>query len=333
MQEVFLRKYSLTIGRSATVINRTQSSAKVTPGGRESTPAVFLTDGSYEDFIVKPAGAIVFTDLRMTAKIVDSKAGVSNKQKATISLFNLSSSSQSKIKTEDTIILRAGYVQDGNELPLVYIGQIVSVETVKKGQDTITKFICKAAAVGRSNIRISRVPVRDENGRDIANYFAGIAASNGIPTGNVFVPIALPYPTGFPAAGEFFPIMEEFCNKNNLKCYTSLGRLYIEPQDLSTFDVDIGLETFIPTSSTIIVDAVNVKGSIKPADDSTKSGNPKATKGLKITLFLDGRITASKLIKITFGIHKGEYIPDSVEFEMDSEGAKWDTIVSCTKRT
>lgn len=325
MEEVFIRKYSLTIGRASELIKKTESPSVITPGGEESTPSATgvrgtLTDGSYEDFLTTPNGAITITDLRITADIVDSKEGTSNKNAATIEVFNLTDANQKLIRSDDTILLKAGYEIDGEELPLVYAGQVTTVTTITKGQDTVTRMVCKASEVGRKNIRISKVPTRNETSETIANYFAGIAAKNGIPTGNVFVPIALDYPSGYAAAGNLFDIMEEFCSNTALKSYVTLGKLYIEPQDSTE------------TVALVTVDEENIKGSLKPQDDSAGKTSKDSKQGLEFSLFLDGRITVAKVVKINFGEFKGDYNVTSVNFKMDSEGSHWDTIISCIRR-
>lgn len=322
MEEIFLRKYSLTIGRETFLVLRTIPADTVTPGGEESTPLTSganLDDGSYVDFVTKPDKAITLTDLRITANIVDSKAGTTNKQKTTITIFNLSETNQKIIQSDDTVLLKAGYEIDGPELPLIFAGQITSVTTTKKGQDTVTKIICEAAKVARKNIKFSKTPTRNETSETIANYYAGVAAKNGIPTGNVFVPIAIDYPSGLSAGGNLFASMEEFCKKASLKVYVTLGKLYIEPIDS------------IPATVAINIEAENIKGTIRSQDDSAGKTTKQSKKGIEFTVFLDGRITAAKLVNINFGEFRGEYKVISVNFKMDYEGATWDTIVSCVR--
>lgn len=323
MEEVFLRKYSLTIGREVDLIQKTVSSGTVKPGGIESTPLTTganLDDGSYKDFVTKPSKGFTISDLRITADIVDSKSGKTNKQKTTIKIFNLSSTNQRFIKADDTVLLKAGYEIDGAELPLVFAGQVTAVTTEKKGQDTITKIICQAAAVARKNIKFSKIPVRNETSETIANYYAGVAAKHGIPTGNVFVPVVIDYPAGLAAAGNLFEAMEEFCQKTNLQAYVTLGKLYIEPIDST------------PVTAALIIEAENIKGTIRPQDDSAGKTSKQDSKGIKFSVFLDGRITAAKTVTINFGEFKGDYKVTGVKFKMDSEGKDWDTIVSCQRR-
>lgn len=324
MEEVFIRQYALTIGRAASLVKITIPPTIIKPGGIESIPGsvggAILADGSYQDFVTKPAAGFTITDLRIKASILDKKGGASNKNVATIEIFNLTINNQRNIGTDDTVLLKAGYKIDGAELPLIYVGQVTKVTTTKKGQDTITKIVCRASEVGRKNIRISKIPIRGETSEDIANYFASIAAQNGIPTGNVFVPVPFDVPAGLPLTGSLFTLMERFCERNALDCYVTLGKLYIEPQNS------------VSVVASIEVQAANIKGSIRPQDDSSGKSTSASKKGLEFTLFLDGRITAAKSVTIKFGEFRGDYNVTSVGFKMDSEGSNWDTIVSCVRR-
>ena len=327
MEDIFNRRYSLTIGRAQQLILQTVPGSIIRPGGIESTPSpagagATLPDGSYQDFIIKPSGAITLTDLRITANIEYTKEGKTNKQTTTIKIYNLSDDNREFIRAEDTVLLRAGYDRDGDTPPLVFVGQVKSVTTERKGTEVITKLLCVDGEVAKKNIRISRRPNRDETSRDIAEYFAAVAADNGIPTGNVFVPVEIPYPSGLPMLGNLFTLMEEFCDRNNLQSYVSLGRLYIEPIDSS------------PVVSKVNIEEINVKDSIQKEDDS--SGKTSSTSnnraGIKVTLFLNGNISLNTVVDILFGDYRGQYDITSINHVLDFEGKKWDTIVSCIRR-
>jgi hypothetical protein len=327
MEEVFLREYTLSIGRESELIQGTIPDTLVTPGGTESTPSLAgggftAPDGSYQDFLVKNIDALTITDLRITATTLDSKKKGSNKNVATIEIYNLTKVNQNLIRTDDTVLLRAGYKVDGTELPLIYAGQITKATTTKKGEDTITKIVCRASEVGRKNIRISKKPSRGETSETVANYFAAIAADNGIPTGRVRVPDPISYPSGLSLVGNFFTTMEEWCSKITpaLSCYVTLGKLYIEPEDT------------VAAVASIEVQAENIKGSIRPQKDSAGKSSKDSKQGIELTLFLDGRVTTAKSVTIKFGEFRGDYNVTTVKFKLDSEGSAWDTIVSCTRR-
>ena len=328
MDTLFDRKYSLTIGRDLEIIQRTIPSLTIKPNGEESSVPVgsWVIPGEaptsdfaeYTDFLVDPGGSLVLNELRIKANVISTKAGKSDKQQTTIEIYNLSISNQEFIRAEDTVILRAGYASDSN-IPIIFVGNVVKKTVTKSGQDTITKLVCAAADVPKKNVRISKSPTPDETSETIAKYFALVAAKNGIPTGNVFVPVPLPYPYGFPASGYLWPILEEFCDNTNLKSYLSLGKLYIEPIDSTEF-VD-----------TVMITAENIKGTIRPEEDSAAKLSNTKVKGIEFDTFLDGRIVLSKKININYGQFSGDYKIVSVEFKLDSEGSNWDTSVSAER--
>lgn len=337
MSNLYGHKFELYIGRKESLIESSLPQTYVIPNGEESVPSSLrLLDErvnavneagrlvgigtGYQDYLVIPTGFLLITEHRMKARIIDSKSGKSNKNVTKIEVYNLSKSNQSFIKTDDTILLKAGYANNG-ELPLVYAGQVTKVTTRKVGQDTITTLLCGAGAVVRKNARFSKAPRRNETVKEVCEYFAGLCAMHGIPTGRIFVPIELPIYFGYPCEGQLFTEMEIFCDNYNLSAYVSLGKLYIEPIDIT----DI--------SAVVQVNAENVKGSIRPQTDASGTTTGQEVTGLQFTTFLDGRISAAKKVEINYGDYSGDYKVTSVEFKMDSEAnpSIWDTIVDCER--
>jgi hypothetical protein len=320
-EDVFDRVYSLTVGRNKGLIEKTIPQLLVQP--QVGVPQL-LADPSYTDFNAKPNGAILVTELRITADIQYTKEGSTNKQGSVITIYNLNRDNQKSISSEDTVLLRAGYRStDGDNPPLIFAGQVDDVMTEKKGQDTITKLVCTATSIPRKNVRFSKMPVRNETNLDVANYFADLAAANGIPKGRVFIQDVVTYPSGYAAGGSFWYAMEKFCQDFNLNCYTTLGRLYIEP-----------IAVTAPATAKVIVSAENIKDSIRSEDDAAGKSSPDVSKksGIVFNTFLNGNITPAKLVNIDFGEFRGDYLISSVSHKLDLEGNSWDTIVSCKRR-
>jgi hypothetical protein len=318
--EVFDRVYSLTIGRNLPLLEKTIPQLLVQP--QLGVPQL-LADSSYSDFNTIPAGAITLTELRIVVDTSSTKEGSTNKQGATIEIYNLSRENQNFIQSDDVVLLNAGYRSvDGTDPPLIFSGQVGFVDTIRRGPDTITKLTCTAASVGRKNIRISKPASRGETNEDIVNYFADVAAANGIPTGFIFVPDIITYPSGLALAGSLFPVMEEFCKRFNLNCYITVGRLYIEP-----------IAVTAPAVARVVVGELNIKDTIRPEDDSTgeSSVDPAKKSGIVFNTFLNGDITPAKIVNVTFGLYRGEYLISSVDHKLDLEGKHWDTIVSCKR--
>lgn len=319
--EAFDRVYSLSIGRNNPLIEKTIPQLLVQP---EPGVPQLLARNTYTDFNAKTNSAITITELRVTAKIVYSKESTSNNQQTTITVFNLTKNNQEFIRAGDTVLLRAGYRSlDGNDPPLLFSGQVRKVHSEKQGEDTITKLVCTAIDVPRKNIRFSKSPIRGETNEDVVNYFADVAAANGIPRGYIFVPDIVTYPSGVALQGLLFPQMQQFCKKFNLRCYVVLNRLYIEP-----------IAVTAPATSKVIVSAQNIKGSIRAEDDSSgeTTSDPDRIAGISLTTFLNADITAAKLLNVNFGQYQGDYLISSVEHNLDLEGSTWDTVVSCKRR-
>lgn len=319
--EAFDRVYSLTIGRNNSLIEKTIPQLLVRPA--IGVPQL-LADPSYTDFNAKPNGALVINEPRITADISYTKEGNTNKQGTVIQIYNLLKDNQKFISSEDTVLLRAGYRSiDGDSPPLIFSGQVISVETVKSGQDTITKLVCSAIDLPRKNIRFSKSPIRNETNEDVCNYFAKVAANAGIPTGRVFVQDKVTYPSGIALNGSLWPVMEKFCSNFNLLNYVTLGRLYIEP----------AAET-APVVAKVVVSAENIKNTIRSEDDASGKSSSDETKksGIVFNTFLNGDITSAKIVNIDFGEYRGDYIISSISHKLDLEGKDWDTIVSCKRR-
>lgn len=322
MEEAFDRVYSLTIGRNNALVEKTIPQLLVQPAA--GVPQL-LANPSYSDFNSKPNNALVITELRIKANVQYTKDSGTNKQGTIIEIYNLTQDNQRRIFAEDTVLLRAGYRSiDGDNPPLIFTGQVKSVSTTKVGQDTITKLICTAIDVPRKNIRFSKTPVRGETNEDVANYFASVAAANGIATGYVFVPDIVTYPSGYAAGGNLFDAMAKFCENFNLRAYVVLNRLYIEPIAVSA-----------PAVAKVIVNEVNVKGNIRAEDDSTglTSSDPAKAAGISLNTFLNGNITPAKLLNVSFGDYRGDYTISSVSHVLDLEGKDWDTIISAKRST
>lgn len=330
MTSLYGRVFELNIGRKEELIESTKPSIVVRPNGVESVPAPLrltvegtnvvdesLQKLSYQDFLVRPTESIKITNLNIKAKVTDSKTGKTNKDNTTIEIMNLTKAKQQFIQVDDTVLLKAGYKNEG-ELPLIFAGQVVSVETIKVAQDDITRIRCKSAGVVRRNVKISKKPRRNETRQDIAEYLAGIAAKNGIPTGNldVIIPDST-FKSGYGLVGNFFTVMEEWCDNFSMRSYISLGKLYIEPKDSVEF------------KDVVNVKEDNVKGSIRPLSSSV--GKTAKKKGIKFTTFLDGRITTSKKVRVRYGEYTGDYKIIQVVYDLDYEGKKWDSVVTCER--
>lgn len=317
MAVAFDRVYSLTIGRNEPLIERTTPPLLIRP--KPGVP-VAIARPDYRDFNVSPQGAITLTDLQMTAEIEVTKEEESNKQGTTITVYNLSRKNQRFLKAGDTVLLRAGYRSiHGDNPPLIFSGQATKIVTTQKNENSVTTIECSASEIPRRNIKFSKSPVKGETTEDVVKFFASVAADNGVPEGNIFVaPPLQTYPSGYPAYGSLFPIMEKYCSEHGLNCYVTLGRLYIEPK-----------RGTIPATPRIRITKDQIKGTIRPESDPEDS---EESAGVSLTVVLNGNITPSTTVFIADATYGGDYSITSVNHKLNFEGNAWDTVLSCRRR-
>lgn len=344
MAVLFGRKYELYIGEHRNLVEQSVPFSVIVPDGAESVPGL-----PTEDHLTIPKG-ILITDLRIKARVVDSKQGASsNINSSWIEVYGLSEENQQKIKVDQTLILKAGYEQD-KSLPVIYAGQVTRVSTRKQGTEVVTKIQVGTAAAVRRNVRVARTPNREETVQEIIEWFASIAAKNGIPTGRVETLIEFSYPYGYAVVGNLFARLEEFCEYHNLQTYISLGKLYVEPIDYTAFVDTVHIEshnvkgtirakkdgtgkTSIKSStgtSTTAISDTNVSSNTAGKVDGVSNGvDPK--QGIEFDTFLDGSISSAKRVRVEFGDFKGDYKVNSIAFKLDSRGKDWDTSLSCER--
>lgn len=349
----YLKRYRLTIGNNEEVIEKItpQQSESIIPNlipttGPVKTPRIgwflqTIVDAEYggtpeattgtnsTNVLTIPAGvnAREFTQVQFEAEI-SYKTGQSNSsdQDATIKLYNLSKESQAFIKKNYFVFLEAGYQSD-KDIPLIFTGTILKVSTEKSGPDVITKILCQDNGVPAGNIRMCIWWDRGVTYLQIIRDMLDKLASAGIPTGHFITtgvlaadPIIKKCESGYSTEGKLIQDLITLCSSINYKAYFSLGKMYVEP----AFG---GERVFL-----VELSPDQIKGTVRPEDDaSNETLNSKTPEGLKITAFLDGRISTDKFLKVTDGTHKGQYKINEVKHLLSYEGDTWDTEISCSK--
>jgi hypothetical protein len=337
--EAFIRKYELKIGRNSEFISQILTFPKeeyVTrkhikdPNGLVANDfsylGGFLPDGSYRDFAYVPPKSITITDLHIEAEVVDNNSGTTQAgEKTTIKIYNLNNTNRDFIKVGNSVILKAGYQQDQN-LPTIFVGQVLSVETTSVGEDYVTEIICDKALLS-NQILINRTYPPQTTLREIIEDLAQIASTKGIPTGELALNVGPDtlifnrvYPFGYVVRGNMLDVISKLCNENNLKSNVILGRLYIEVKNRKSF------------TKIINISEQSVKGSLEPSSDSSGEEVTAQGKLLGVTakLFLDGRITTSAAVRITYGKYKGEYVVKAVTHSLSYESTgEWTTKIDC----
>lgn len=346
----FIKKYRLIIGNNEEVIEQmgpprpSDAPNIIQTTGPIKTPAIgwylhTLLNAQFAgtpqpapdsslNVLTIPAGknAREFTEVQFEAEI-SYKTGQSNssEQDATIKLYNLSKDNQTFIKKNYFVFLEAGYATD-KDIPLIFCGQILKVSTEKSGPDVITKLLCLDCGIPAGNIRMCLWYDRGTAYIDIIRDMLDRLAKAGIPTGHFITtsvlaadPILKKCESGYASEGKLVQDLIKLCSAINYKAYFSLGKMYVEP----AFG---GERIFVVELNT---DQIK---SIRPEDDgSNETLNSKTPEGLRVTAFLDGRISSEKLLKITEGKYVGHYKISEAKHILNYEGETWDTEVLCNK--
>jgi hypothetical protein len=360
------RVYSLAIARyqdygPTLVDNLTPSTVSPTPGvTTTATGGSFFPDPARLDLPALeeppidltsiPAVALTITDLRITADIKWGKEGSagSNSQEAVIEIYNLdkrdrvlgtsgiSFSIDELLRSDNTVVLKAGYEQTQGELPTIVTGQIRWVETIKRGVDTIIKILIKDASLITDNLRVSRFYNPTDTYRFIIEDLMSFAAQNGVPRGTLLTSIfndtqglhskitdidSQVGEQGYYVIGYVIKHLQTLCEDLGYRAYTSLGKLYVEP----IYSVEY-LEQVVITKD-------NLKETIRPIDPSGNKNlqQTDSKDGLKISMFLNGDITLDKRLKVDIEGFQGTYKITSINHKMDLEDTNWNTIIECIK--
>lgn len=357
MAEAFIRKYSLKIGRNKELIRTTVPEQQVgpyTPEGRSDYNLFdVLSDYSYHKYDTRdrnqldqflsasttvnygytdvatiPAQSITFTDLNLEVEVKDNKDTKSSSSQGAIArIFNVSPENRNFIRVGNSFILHAGFEDDGDELPLIYVGQVESVRTISKPPDNITELVLKPAKL-QQGIKINRSYPPGVTLDEIITDLLGIAASKGIPTGEFFRTdsylsiLNREMPFGYNATGDLLSELQELCSDNRHRAYIVKGKLYVHP---------VGLREY---KKVVRLYPEQIKGTPEKQEDGSnstqqQSGSSKGY-GLRVTTPLNGNIDTACMIKLMEGEYQGTYVVQSVQHIMNLEGQEWDTILTLT---
>jgi hypothetical protein len=341
----FNREYRLVIARKNSILNKIKNDRVFESGIKES----FLDEERY---------SLVFTQHQMTADI--DKRGDNGPAK--IQLYNLSPDTVAQIKEEDTLYLYAGYKDQRQDLPLIFIGDISLVDTNRKGADLVTLLICSDSRDIRTNLRVSGTARPNTTYGDAIQDLLDLLAQNGLPTGqfhrdpieNILQPTILPitggnrevssvtngkkyfaevHPTtrnlinGRTYEGNALEELEKIVKEINYEYYISLGKLYVVPKR-SLFGSVIKRDV-IPLRKE------NLKSPIRTKKNSGGASLKQQGKGgITVHTSLDPRmkVTTTGIEIIDDERYKGEYDVAHVRHSLDYEGNNWDTFIYATNR-
>lgn len=343
--KVFGRLYSLTVGRFERLVPKVKENLfeNLATKVAYNIPDSIAAPNGYIDFNTLPASFIEFNDNQIVAKIINSK---DNTAPASIQLYNLDPEDIKQIKQDDMLILKAGYKQDVTkvqtavgegiiqDLPLLFVGQVVRIRTYREEQDMITEIICGDSISVKKNVKVTASWPPGTTRLKVIQDMAKLAAANGVPTGSIQTRNLLPdgktmgtlnaaYIAGYSVHGFLFEELEKLCEASGMRSYTAVGKLYVEPKQVTR------------TLEVVRVTPAHIKGNIAPETDNTgklSGENTNNKTGLTLNLFLNGRIQPNQILSLSgTPDYDGEYQITSVNHELNLRGEVWDTIVSCVK--
>lgn len=317
------RKYSLTIGGEELYIEPQEvfSSSPLEEGNTS------LKTGSVNFRSLKSGNAVEITDLQMQANISGTnKSAGTDLVSATIKVYNLSEDTRSFVsKVNSNVILKAGYASDP-ELPIIFSGQIIDVDTKRRGSDQITTINCKDGYVPRNTIRVSK-SYESTSYETIFKDLASIWSENGIKSSKVTInadqtPLILPYPPSFLLTdwsyeGYLTQAMDDICKEFDYEWFIVNSTLYVQPRRYRDLISVVNL-------------SLNQIKSLKDQQTNFRSQSTDAEKkGILVKTFLDGRMDQSKRLVISEGDSSGSYKIVSVSHTLDYRGNAWDTELTC----
>jgi hypothetical protein len=341
----YKRKYSLSVAHPEQTI-RTKTPSAVQGVYENPAGPVYIyplkidpaldSNPEYFDYVFTSNDAQVISELNMQANIVYEKDVISaTPQQATITLYNVSKETDQHLKEEATVQLQAGYEKDGDDLPILFIGQISTKTTTKNGADIVTVLYCGDSYTLKKTFRhVETFPSSNTFRQNLERIFA-IAASAGVPQGNllpedVAVPLRADYNLdkkslkGWIIDGKFFEQVAKLCNAINYRSYTAKGRLFIEPRSFVARDVDV-----------VEVNANNIKENLSQLTNSSTNFTTEKEQlnGVSFSTYLNGDISPEKTVKLVgVGDLSGQYEISSLRHVLDLEGSKWDTVVECKRQ-
>ena len=339
MAEVFGRKYELLIGKPRTIIRavgvNTVLSPELVSASKDIKVITPLIDGSHDYLsIASVTEGTVITDLNMEAEIEYNREKTSSSnEKGKIKIYNLSKDSLENIESEGLVVLKAGYNQDP-ELPVIFVGQIISVVTTRSGADLITELVCKDSYIPLKDRRINiSIAPKSLTYRDVFELFRVEAKRVGLAsvfkeTKNTDSSRALDaiLINGYNIEGGLFSNLLDLCASTFYRAYISIGVLYIEPINTNDDDVDDTLLDIIDLKADTIIN------SIEPLKDTASKGlqSTNEKSGIKVKTFLNGKFTTSVYLRVDkeldkAGLYKISSVKHSLKFE--GTGADWNTDI------
>ncbi|MCP3921257.1 MAG: hypothetical protein GY714_01600 [Desulfobacterales bacterium] len=277
---------------------------------------------------------ILLTDHHFEAQINYPKEGKGNKTVSqNISIFNPAPDTESKIKTGNALLLKAGYNTDA-QLPIICATIITKSWIERSGNNRVLKLLCSEAHDVKKTISYSETFAKTLTYEDGINKLLGVFAQYGVPVGRIQITETAKntqFGKAYSVSGKLSKSMETLCSHTGHRWYVMGGDIYVEPLNPNDVEMVRALQ----------VEQENLKGNIEFLDDITNKDQVQdktKKQGVAFTINLNGNINREAYVKVVattganpsteeFNSYLGAYAVTSVIHKLSYEGAAWDTII------
>lgn len=257
------------------------------------------------------------TELHVEFK-VDKSDKAEDKNKATITIVNLSSKSIDRIERDQAVIFEAGY-GDERERRTIFIGQVESVSSILAGQVVRTTIKCidgyiplregytAQAFPAKTSVRtMLQTLITQDLGFAAPQLFNGtLGDSKGLNK---------EYQSGSAKIGQTSDIISALCKDNFLTWLIREGNVLVYPVDGST-DIEVPL---ISAASGMIGSPQ------RAADNGNKSAGSLDLKVVyKVKTLLDGTYNIGDLVRVESVFTNGIFRISKVSHQGSFEGPEW----------
>lgn len=321
----FIRKYKITFGVSRRTV--TNYVNYVQPPNTRVVPdnAKTLT-GGFDD---NNQGLQI--ELTATYK----KSGGKKPDGTVLKIYNMHPDDRAVIEQKNAVVvIHAGYQDDDDELPIIYQGEVKKVVTDQLNQHIVTTVYLEDGYLAKTSAKVSKhypegTPVK-------AVFYDLIDTLPDVSRGSIVLDnlndiSALQ--SGLSLFGSSSQMIDQLCKAYNLNWNITHGVVNIHDKIL--YKGTIQYNRLLPKAFKVTPQLI--KGSVQRMRDNNKkkpSANLDRT-GLKLNLFLNGRIKAGNLIKVEEFAPEtnlnGIYEVQSVTHRLDYRGKEWTTSVETSK--
>lgn len=234
-----------------------------------------------------------------------------------VSIFNLSESTHNKIKTNETLILRAGYGDDGSTPPILALGIIKSV--MRSTQDT-DRISIVTLEDGLAELRHARMSVSYPDGTAASQVLD--AAIAGLEVASYELPVideGIQYVSGLAFEGPARVLMSKVCSKLGLEWSIQTGQILVVPKGGTGMIAAVLLNAQSGLISTPEKQAEE--------SDELKADEDKRPDGWQVRSLLRSEIVPGGALAVESTAVTGNYRIESVVHAGDTHGEEWTSTV------